>query len=107
MDLLADGLPLSSYTGAAAQKAPGTHGEKLNCLASGQRLEGQTKVLTEATVPLSSLPRYLAFRLRQVPNLSLHQPGEHDLLHPGDTLRPQPTQLVGLPKPYPVVFPYK
>ena len=32
--------PLSSREGAAVQKVPGTYRDKLNCLASGQGLEG-------------------------------------------------------------------
>ena len=34
-----DSLALNSSTGAAAQKAPETVGEEVNCLASGRRLE--------------------------------------------------------------------
>lgn len=34
-------LALSSSTGAAAQKVPGTHREELSCLASGEGLKGQ------------------------------------------------------------------
>ena len=39
-DLL--GLTLSSSATVAAQKAPGTYGEELNCLASGREPKGQT-----------------------------------------------------------------
>lgn len=39
-NLLADRLTCFELsTTAAAQKVPGTYGEKLNCLASGRRLE--------------------------------------------------------------------
>ena len=36
-----DSLALSHSTGAAAQRMPGTYGESLNCLSSGQEMEGQ------------------------------------------------------------------
>ena len=44
---------------------------------------------------------------KQVPHLSLYQPGSHCSPGAGDSLRPSPTQLVGPPKLFPVDFPYK
>lgn len=41
MKLPADELALTSGIEAAAQKVPGTHGEKLNCVDSEQKQEGQ------------------------------------------------------------------
>lgn len=55
MDLPADELPQSSSAGTAVQKVSGTYGKELNCLASGQGLEGQLfhqtfkEVLVEST----------------------------------------------------------
>ena len=39
--------------------------------------------------------------------LRLHQPGSHCWPHPGDPLRPCPTQLSGPPKLFPGAFPYE
>ena len=40
---------------------------------------------------------------RQVPCLSVHQPGTQYLLHPGDSLRPCPTKLEGSPFKLPLL----
>ena len=50
---------LSSSTGAASQKAPGTYGEELKCMVSRNELEGQLspgRVLAEAIVPFLTPP---------------------------------------------------
>ena len=59
-----DSLGLSISTGTVAQKVPGTYREELNCLVSGEGLEGQLSPrqdVTEAIILLlSPLPTELA-----------------------------------------------
>ena len=63
------------------------------------------KVMEEAIIPFLRPSPHRADR--QAPYLSLHQPVSHCSPHPGDLLRPHPTESACSPRPFPAAFPYK
>ena len=98
----------SSSTGAGVQTVLGIRGDKMNGLALGRGLEGQLSPRQKCWQRLLFLYYALPTQSLQAgASLSLRQPGQHSLAHPGDPLRPCPVQLAGPPTPFLVAFAYK